>query len=119
MEPLDYNSPATPKEYTCSACGAIACKLWRQYQTLADAVELLCAPCAAKDQKESIAGIGADGRHPSDIGMGPVDPIGWLVPAIPTEDGETYWGYTSVPQGGVDWWRGLPTLPAVPVGEPV
>ena len=35
--------------------------------------------------------------------------IGWRVPAVPTEDGETYWGYTSVPQPGCDWWSNLPT----------
>lgn len=38
------------------------------------------------------------------------DQIGWRVPAVPTEDG-TYWGYTSVPTPGVDWWRKLPTFP--------
>jgi len=36
------------------------------------------------------------------------DAIGWLVPAVPTEDNETYWGYTSVPDAGVAWWRALP-----------
>lgn len=35
--------------------------------------------------------------------------IGWLVAAIPTEDGETYWGFTSVPQEGANWWNNLPT----------
>lgn len=37
--------------------------------------------------------------------------IGWRVPAIPTEENDTYWGYTSVPQAGCDWWYRLPTLP--------
>jgi hypothetical protein len=36
------------------------------------------------------------------------DQIGWLVPAVPTEDGETYWGYTSVPADGCSWWYALP-----------
>jgi len=40
------------------------------------------------------------------------DQIGWRVPAVPTEDGGTFWGYTSVPQAGCDWWASLPTLPA-------
>jgi len=38
------------------------------------------------------------------------DQIGWRVPAVPTEDGESYWGYTSVPQLGCDWWSNLPAL---------
>lgn len=36
------------------------------------------------------------------------DQIGWRVPAVPTEDGDTFWGYTSVPQAGCDWWASLP-----------
>jgi hypothetical protein len=38
------------------------------------------------------------------------DQIGWRVPAVPTEDGDTFWGYTSVPQTGCDWWASLPFL---------
>jgi hypothetical protein len=36
------------------------------------------------------------------------DQIGWRVPAVPTEENDTYWGYTSVPQPGCDWWYNLP-----------
>ncbi len=42
------------------------------------------------------------------------DQIGWLVPAVPTKEGDTYWGYTSVPQAGVKWWERLP----INLGEP-
>ena len=38
------------------------------------------------------------------------DQIGWRIPAIPTKENDTYWGYTSVPQEGCDWWYRLPTL---------
>lgn len=38
--------------------------------------------------------------------------IGWMVPAVPTEDGETFWGYTSVPQAGCEWWHRLPATPS-------
>jgi hypothetical protein len=38
------------------------------------------------------------------------DQIGWRVPAVPTEEGDTYWGYTSVPDPGVEWWQNLPAL---------
>lgn len=40
------------------------------------------------------------------------DQIGWRVPAVPTEENDSYWGYTSVPQEGCDWWNRLPTLPS-------
>lgn len=36
------------------------------------------------------------------------DQIGWRVPAVPTQEGDTFWGYTSVPEDGCDWWRKLP-----------
>jgi len=34
---------------------------------------------------------------------------GSLVPAVPTEQADTFWGYSSVPIAGVAWWRALPT----------
>ncbi len=40
------------------------------------------------------------------------DQIGWRVPAVPTEENDTYWGYTSVPTPGVEWWCRLPTTSA-------
>lgn len=40
------------------------------------------------------------------------DHIGWRVLAVPTEENDSYWGHTSVPQAGCDWWGRLPTLPA-------
>jgi hypothetical protein len=30
---------------------------------------------------------------------------------VPTPDLSTFWGYTSVPEEGVAWWRALPTFP--------
>jgi len=44
------------------------------------------------------------------------DQIGWRVPAVPTEGNDSYWGYTSVPQAGCDWWDRLPTTPFLTVG---
>jgi hypothetical protein len=35
------------------------------------------------------------------------DQIGWLIPAVPTEEGDSFWGYTSVPQPGCEWWYRL------------
>jgi hypothetical protein len=53
--------------------------------------------------------IGEDGRHEDEFNGS--DQIGWLVPAVPTEEGDTYWGYTSVPSAGCVWWFLLPLKP--------
>lgn len=100
LEAFVYKSGKIPKGYRCVKCNAKNCKLWRQYQTMADQIELLCANCSEKDQGKKLK-----------LEKGGSDQIGWLVPAIPTEDGETYWGYTSVPDDGCDWWDALPIRP--------
>ncbi len=98
--------------YACARCGAAYCKLWRQSNTCADSVRLLCVDCAGKDQKRDVSDVDAEGKVADpDLGMR-CDQIGWLVPAVPTPDGETFWGYTSVPEEGVVWWKGLPTRTA-------
>lgn len=107
---VDYKSTETPPGYVCSGCGATGCKLWRDYQTFLEHQHLLCAPCAAKEQKKDISTIDVDGCRESDFG-GKTDQIGWMIPAIPDEEGDTFWGYTSVPLEGVNWWRKLTTLP--------
>jgi hypothetical protein len=99
--------------YKCSKCGARGCKLWRQYQTIASAVDLLCAPCAEADQRPSNE---PGWRSPFDKDEG--DQIGWLVPACPTDDGKTFWGYTSVPPEACNKWNGLPPKPKAPVPIP-
>ncbi len=92
-------SPFTIK-YVCSKCKKEGVKLWRDYQTCADACELECASCLAPDIK-----VGDDGCHDSEYGH--TDQIGWKVPAIPV--GNTFWGYTSTPSQDVEWWKALPT----------
>lgn len=84
--------------YACEKCGASNCKLWRQYNTFLDYVELTCAPCTEKDQGRVI-----------DLSKG--DQCGWMIPAVPTNDNETFWGYTSVPPDRVQWWKALPDRP--------
>jgi hypothetical protein len=113
--PVDYSKSETPPNYKCHRCGATGCKLWRQYQTFLDHQTLLCASCAAKDQGKDIGDINDEGRYTlSDpiFGSGQKsDQIGWYVPAVPTEKNDSYWGYTSVPETGCEWWHKLPTLP--------
>lgn len=98
-----YAAVTPPADYRCSECGADKCKLWREYQTMMPS--LFCGPCALQKQGKS-GPIDAVGVR-RDI-YGPTDTIGWLVPAVPDEQGVGYWGYTSVPTEGCDWWRALP-----------
>lgn len=127
--PFSY-SPATPAGYVCTGCGAKNCKLWRQYQTFADCIELKCAKCSGADIStldaagtvestiftrgskvtEHLTGkVGVFGDP--DFPVPRQDQLGGLMPAVPTEDGSTFWGYTSVPDAGVRWWKSLDSLP--------
>jgi hypothetical protein len=98
-------------EYRCTLCGAEGVKLWREYQTFADQTELLCVDCAEKSPLASgkkcrlnFPRLEAGGKYPDVYS----DQIGWLVPAVPDVEAESFWGYTSVPQDRVEWWKQLP-----------
>ncbi len=95
-----------PKDYFCKHCKkkTVNVKLWRQYNTFADHIVLLCRQCAEKDQAESIK---ESEKFWGDRGRPKSDQIGGLVPAVPDFNGN-YWGYTSVPADGVFWWKSLP-----------
>lgn len=80
--------------YACGACGATGVRLWRNYQTFLNSQTLTCRSCSEKDQDKVLA--------PG------TDQIGWRIPAVPTGDRDTFWGYTSVPDDGVKWWDSLP-----------
>ena len=105
-KPMMYAEGAIPENYRCSKCGAFGVKLWRQSQTFLNHIKLHCALCALEAEGEA-GPVDNDGRRDSEYGM--TDQIGWLVPAVPDEECETYWGYTSIPKAGVKWWRKLPT----------
>ena len=104
---FSYSSPTLPEDYACGTCGVTGCKLWREYQSFGPIV-LECCDCAGKSQEKDVSQIDGQGNLPSKHG-GTTDSIGWRVPAIPDEQGVGYWGYTSVPKAGVDWWKALPT----------
>lgn len=103
---LDYNSGGVPEDYKCSKCGLRGVKLWRQYQTFASCIELLCVDCALKDQNKHFD-VKEDGTS-SNIDGDTSSSIGWLVPAVPTGDNDTFWGHTSAPSSGCIWWYLLP-----------
>ncbi len=98
------------RPYVCTECGVEGVKLWREYQTFADYTRLLCASCALADQKET-GPVDDAGYRPHGQRIGRTDQIGWFVPAVLDEEGTSFWGYTSVPQDRITWWRGLPTYP--------
>jgi hypothetical protein len=104
-----YVDGVVPEGYRCTACGASGSKLWRDYNTCADVTDLLCAVCAGKRYDVDVSKI--DHRGTIRGRRGRTDQIGRLVPAVPTEDGETFWGYTSVPEEGCRWWADLPSHP--------
>lgn len=111
LGPVNYTSTTPPAGYHCHTCKRHGCKLWREYQTCAGYTELVCCDCAGKSQSKNVSDIDERGCR-TDYGGGHrsrTDTIGWRVPAVPTEDGSTFWGYTSVPQAGCDWWYRLPT----------
>ena len=80
VTPFKYADGKAPEGYQCHCCEAKNVKLWREYQTFLDNQCLLCFDCAIKDQK----------KLPQELHT---DSIGWMVPAVPTEEGDTYWGY--------------------------
>lgn len=101
-------------EYKCSKCGATGCKLWRQYNTFLDSIRLMCTKCGAENQNVDINRVLENGRVYHEV-VGECDYLGNLIPAVPCD--ETFWGFTSIPQEDVDWWRALPTWPVVEAGE--
>jgi hypothetical protein len=105
-------SPFTVK-YACSKCKTAGVKLWRDYQTCADACELECAHCLAPDEKVDDEGMWQEPPYKAKDAKGNEIPgmrteqLKGKVPAIPVDD--TYWGYSSVPSQDVEWWKALPT----------
>lgn len=110
MKGVNYSVESTvkfvPPDYKCGKCGATGIKLWREYMTVNP--RLLCAVCASEEENENIADIDSKGIRTGKYDR--TDQISGYVPAVPDEEGVGYWGYTSVPPEGVNWWKALPTL---------
>lgn len=111
VDQLDYSSTAVPRDYKCGTCGVTGVKLWREYNSFCP--ELACVECACKRSQNGhcsapvqLADVAEDGTHIWREQR--CDQIGWLVPCVPATDNESYWGYTSVPIAGVQWWKRLP-----------
>lgn len=103
---IDYSSNKAPPKYKCSECGVSGVRLYREYQTFLNNSSLNCTKCALERYKRSHNGEEFDFE-----GKDIAHSIGWVIAAVPCEDGRHYWGYTSVPKEGVDWWERLPEKP--------
>lgn len=107
---MNYN-----ETYACTGCGEIGVKLWRDYNTCASAIELKCATCLTPSRKFGDARDNEPEANDSPYDDDGVftfrngDQLGGMVPAVTTEDGDTFWGYTSVPADRVQWWYSMPT----------
>lgn len=73
-------NPLCPPSYVCAECGAHGVKLWREYSTCLEYITLRCHACARVNQKKGLED--ASERELSNIYC-----IGWLVLAVPTNDG--------------------------------
>lgn len=92
-------------QYKCEQCGVTGVKLWRQPQSAGPLTCNVCLGVEVDDQGraelEPIGDISFHGQVSDQI-------KGWL-PAVPTESDDLgFWGYSSVPIRGVDWWKKLP-----------
>lgn len=99
-----YFTGTVPHDYYCSACGVTGCKLWRTLD-----VHLVCCECATRSEGRDANEVDARGTLPSPVDGQRTDQIGWCMPAVPTPDNSSCWGYTSTPDHAVAWWRNLPT----------
>lgn len=103
---MKYLSTKTPDNYVCGQCGATGIKLWRCLAFCVSQVDLRCAKCLDHGEVDE-EGYFKDSKYgKSDQCF--IKELGSMLPAIPTEEENTYWGYTSVPMDGVMWWRNLP-----------
>lgn len=117
--PVDYDGAIAPSWYHCGQCGASGVKLWREYQTFLNHQSLLCAKCTCAEQgvawsysvRALDSGKVAVTARVTEADVQCHDVIGWRVPAVPTEDGSTYWGYSSVSEDACKWWYRLPLVP--------
>lgn len=89
----------TPAGYTCGPCGKTGVRLYRLPHGASchkTGFELWCFRCAFF-------------RKPMTYG-GWDESLNNTMAAVPTEDGSTFWGISSVPRNAWDWWRLLPMI---------
>lgn len=91
---LSLTKKKVPAWYQCAICGARGCKLYRPYNAY-PSDGLRCLRCHAA--KSGVA-----------VPQGAPDSFSWWAGAVPSSaKPRSFWGFSAVPQGGVDWWRSL------------
>lgn len=97
----------TTHPYECVGCGAKGVKLWREIHGCDDGW-IGCVSCVMRKTGKVVVvdedGVSTDSVH------GRSDQICGKIPAVPTEDGRSFYGYSSVPEPGCRWWKALPLL---------
>jgi hypothetical protein len=105
---VDYQSALVPTNYKCHNCGVIGVKLWREQTASLNLLSLLCCKCSGEEQEKDVKNIDDQGRvEPETHGRRRYQ-IGCRIPAIPTEDNDSYWWHSVFPEDGAQWWRRLP-----------
>jgi len=108
--PIDYSSTSVPSWYKCEKCGKTDVKLWRSSSSFLEHTTILCVDCGIERsgtfEYEDYSTMTEEGKHWGIGGF--TDQLMFGIPAVPTEEGDTFWGYGSVPQDGVQWWKRLP-----------
>lgn len=108
-QPIDYAAGTVPSSYTCGHCGVSGVKLWRDVMAVATDVTLRCFACASIEDETSFGCDIRTGKHPTGRAGEPwTDQFRHRLPAIPTPDNRSFWGYTAVPPDALKWWYGLP-----------
>ncbi len=106
-EPVDYSTITTPSSYVCGNCERSGVKLWRNtYAMSTEDVTLSCAECAGAEYDVDVSKMTNSGLLESEYGL--TTNIGWRVAAVPTPENHGFWGATSTPVAGKNWWYFLP-----------
>lgn len=113
MKPFSFRDPEVPAWYRCDQCSVHGVRLYRDYNTFASNIDVLCATCAEVHQKKPRGFVEQPDPH---TGRVHDDQIGWMIAAVPTEGDSTFWGRGAVPTAGCAWWFSMPIRPpAVPL----
>lgn len=99
--------------YACDVCKKDGRRLWRDYSTFLSHQTLICASCIHDEliAKAIDEGKMAPAAFVYKEQYGFTDQCGGRVPAITTEEGDTFWGYSSCPADRIIWWYAMPTYP--------
>ena len=111
-QPFSYVAGEVPETYKCQICGQVHVKLWRKSNTFLNHQTLVCASCLSRMHKQGnflpkLIKTKHGFHWTRNDRLQPSDQLGDFMPAVPTEENDTFWGYTSVPKAGCKWWNEL------------